>query len=291
MITRINNRIVHNVEGTPVNRCKPFIGVSGSKPAHGTGEWAASNVNIQNGCEHDCAYCYAKAMAVRFHRTTPKGWTKPKLKPGNVNKRYTYRTGRIMFPSSHDITPANINECVTVLKGMLEAGNSVLIVSKPHLSCVRRLCRELLPYREKVLFRFTIGSANNRVLKYWEPGAPSFSQRVKALKLAHAQGFATSVSCEPMLDGNVAAVIAAVRPYVSDAIWVGKANSLRQILSLNSPGDAQMQGRASALAALQNDNAIRDLHRQFKADPLIKWKDSIKRVVGIKRPTIKGMDV
>ena len=43
------------------------------KPAHGTGEWAAGNVNIQNGCEHNCLYCYAKAMAIRFRRNTPEG--------------------------------------------------------------------------------------------------------------------------------------------------------------------------------------------------------------------------
>ena len=31
-----------------------------TRPATGTREWAASNVNIQDGCEHDCLYCYAK---------------------------------------------------------------------------------------------------------------------------------------------------------------------------------------------------------------------------------------
>ena len=35
----------------------------GTKRApHGTQEWAASNVNIQDGCEHDCRYCYAKSV-------------------------------------------------------------------------------------------------------------------------------------------------------------------------------------------------------------------------------------
>ena len=39
-----------------------------NKPATGTREWADRTYNIQAGCEHACAYCYAHAMAVRFGR-------------------------------------------------------------------------------------------------------------------------------------------------------------------------------------------------------------------------------
>jgi DNA repair photolyase len=262
-----------------------------TKPAHGTGEWAASNVNIQRGCEHDCAYCYAKAMAVRFHRTTPARWKKPRATTANVGRRFTKRGGRIMFPSSHDITPENVDKCVAVLKAMLSAGNEVLIVSKPDPDCISRLCKELKPFRARVLFRFTIGSADDAVLKYWEPGAPSFSQRLAALKHAFKQGYGTSVSCEPMLDEKIGAVIDAVRAHVTDAIWLGKANRIRQMVALNSPGNKEMLQRASALVAMQNDEAIGALYARFKNDPLIKWKDSIKKIAGITRPTRKGLDV
>lgn len=43
--------------------------------------------------------------------------------------------------------------------------------------------------------------------------------------------------------------------------------------------------------ALQNDDAIRALFARYKDDPKIKWKDSIKQVVGLQRPTTSGMDV
>ena len=65
---------------------------------HGTQEWAASNVNIQDGCEHDCRYCYAKTMAIRFKRATAKSWSTPHLRQHDVDRRYTKRVGRIMFP-------------------------------------------------------------------------------------------------------------------------------------------------------------------------------------------------
>ena len=98
------------------------------KKPHGTKEWASSNVNIQTGCEHDCRYCYAKTMAIRFKRATATSWKNPSLRQHAIAKGFTRRTGRIMFPTTHDITEQNINECLAVLDRMLKAGNEVLIV-------------------------------------------------------------------------------------------------------------------------------------------------------------------
>ena len=40
----------------------------------------------------------------------------------------------------------------------------------------------------------------------------------------------------------------------------------------------------------QTDAAIRVLYRRHCRDPLIKWKDSIKSVVGLSRPAEVGLD-
>lgn len=257
----------------------------------GTKEWAASNVNIQDGCVHDCRYCYAKCMALRFHRTTADGWRKPVLRQRDVNMSRGKRPGPIMVPSSHDITPLNVEACIGVLEKMLAAGNRVLIVSKPHLECVQKLCDRLAPYRDRILFRFTIGSADDRVLGYWEPGAPAFAERLAALRYAREQGYATSVSCEPMLDANIDAVISAVRPYASHSIWLGRANRLVQVVAMNCPGDGQAVASARELKDVWNDEAVRGLYEYFKKDPLIRWKDSVKRVVGLPGTAEKGRDI
>jgi len=261
------------------------------KYAHGTGEWAKSNVNIQTGCEHDCRYCYAKDMAIRLGRAKAADWRTPVLREKEVAKSYKMRGGRIMFPSTHDITQGNIETCLTVLKKLLDAGNDVLVVSKPWLACAKRMCKELEPYKAQVLFRFTIGSADDSVLGYWEPGAPSFSERLHSLRHAHAQDFDTSVSMEPMLDREPGAVIQAVSPYVTDSIWIGKANRLRQNVSLNCPGDTEALARATELINGQSDDAIIRIYAQYKDNPMIKWKDSVKKVVGLERPTTKGLDI
>ena len=259
--------------------------------AHGTQEWADTNENIEKGCEHDCAYCYAKQMACLYGRSTPASWSIPVVNEAALEKRYAKRKGRIMFPSTHDIAPRNLDACVRVLKRMLEAGNNVLIVSKPHLDCVTGLCAELAEYRDQITFRFTVGSADDAVLKLWEPGAPSYTERLATLKHAHERGFETSVSCEPMLDANIDTVVSSVTPYVTDTIWLGRANRLNHVLALNCPGDADMRRHADALIATWDDDAVKALYQRYKDHPLIRWKDSIKKVVGIERPTEKGLDV
>ena len=257
----------------------------------GTQEWAADNVNIQKGCEHNCRYCYAKGMGLRFRRTTVDDWRKPVILDREVDRGRRMGDGTIMFPSTHDITPLNIEACVVVLEKLLVAGNRVLIVSKPHLACVSVLCGRLAAYRDKVLFRFTIGSADDDTLMYWEPGAPAFAERLAALRHAREQGFETSVSCEPMLDADIDAVIAAVRSYVSHSIWLGRANRLVQTVTMNCPGDDDAIAMARKLNGVWTDEAVRALYERYKNDPLIRFKDSVKAVVGLPEAMQKGQDV
>ena len=195
-----------------------------------------------------------------------------------------------MFPTSHDITPENVEEAIGVLRAYTAAGNKVLVVSKPRPECIDRLVQELSYARSQITFRFSIGSADDRILRFWEPGAPSFAQRVEALRLAFNASFETSVSCEPMLDRQIGVVIQAVRPYVTDTIWLGRANKLLHAVALNCPGNEEVRGRARALLNDQPDEWLRELHFRYKSDPMIRFKDSIKKAVGMERPVVAGLD-
>ena len=39
-----------------------------------------------------------------------------------------------------------------------------------------------------------------------------------------------------------------------------------------------------------NDRFIHCLYKHYRDDPMIKWKDSIKQIVGLERSTVKGLD-
>ena len=259
--------------------------------AFGTGEWAKHSFNIVSGCAHDCRYCYAKSMAVRFGRKTVETWKDETVDVEKVSRRFTRKRGRIMFPTSHDITPGNLDHCMAALGNMLAAGNEVLVVSKPHLECIEAICGNFNRYRGNILFRFTIGSAHNHVLKFWDQNAPSFDERVESLKHAFHAGFKTSVSCEPLLDDDDDALVKALLPYVTDAIWFGIGNDMTRRLKLNGRGDHDTLQSWKRLEAIQGNGFITALHGRHRGNPQIKWKDSIKKILGIERPEEKGLDI
>jgi DNA repair photolyase len=262
----------------------------GKKHVSGTGEWAAHSVNIQRGCSSNCLYCYAKANSIRFGKSTPENWGTPTIDEDAVTRKYSKKNGTIMFPTAHDISPDNIMPSIKVLLAMLKVGNKVLIVSKPHLSCVAELCAALGAYKGQILFRFTIGLTSDEVLSFWEPNAPKFAERLACLALAYKAGYATSVSCEPMLDDQVNFVVASVMDFVTDAIWLGKPNKLMLRAGMNTKDEAQAAVMATALLDKFDDKYIHCLYKHYCDDPIIKWKDSIKQIVGLERSTIKGLD-
>jgi hypothetical protein len=88
-----------------------------------------------------------------------------------------------MFPTSHDITPRFLRQSLPTITNLLRH-NQVLIVSKPHLAVVRALCKELAGQKDKILFRFTIGSLKKSTCAFWEPGAPPPRERISALQHA-----------------------------------------------------------------------------------------------------------
>ena len=193
----------------------------------GTKEWADSNVNCYKGCSNNCRYCYAKIMAIRFKRVTNDTWKEMEPNTKCIRKGYNRRNGRVMFPTSHDITEESLDNCLIVLKKLVEAGNEVLVTTKPKINCIKQICDNFGEFKDNIQFRFTITSNDDKKLKFWEPNAPTYNERLKSLKYAFNKNFKTSVSIEPFLDEDPVELIKKVLPYVTDSIWVGKMNYIK----------------------------------------------------------------
>jgi len=247
----------------------------------GTKEWSDYSINCVSGCIHDCKYCYAKTMAIRFKKKTSDTWRDEVVNTAAYLKRSGERPGRFMFPTSHDITPSNLSACIKQLTNLLAPGNEGVIVTKPHFECIKALCQVLPLFKNNFVFRFTIGSSDSNTLRFWESGAPKFEERLASLKYAHWKGYQTSVSCEPMLDDNIKDVVEKALPYVTETVWIGKPNMLKGRLSLNGHKDEETMARAEELMQSLSDQYIWDLYAEYKDNPKIRWKDSIKKVVGI----------
>lgn len=248
----------------------------------GTREWAGETVNIQLGCEHNCRYCYARHnMVNRFHKCTAEQWVKPKIDKQkvdvsyglfpvvNINGRYN-----VMFPSTHDITPYNLSDCLIVLDKLVNAGNHVLIVTKPHLECISLIC-QAFEGNDKIHFRFTIGSADDDVLKFWEPGAPLFKERLSSLIKAAEYCFSVSVSCEPFLDPWILQIYDEVAPYLSGGdFWIGRLNGLSYRVDTKSITEEQRNRFIRPLWKLEEDWFLAAIYNLMKNRPGVRFKDT-----------------
>lgn len=252
----------------------------------GTKEWAKYSANSTIGCHHNCLYCYSRDAFLK--KNPDANWTEEARDESRFNFNWGKKDGVIMFPTTHDITPYNVEDCLIVLKKMLSSGNDILIVSKPHLSVIERLINELSEYKDKILFRFTIGTHDNKILKLWEPGAPDFEERMSCLKACFESGFETSVSMEPFLSLTIEDLlntVLKVEPYVTNSIWIGKMNKI----------DSRVKGVSADILnsyeKIYSDKNIWKIYNLLKNNNKIKWKESIKKVVGLELSEEAGLDI
>lgn len=267
----------------------------------GTKEWAWKTVNLIKGCDVNCSYCYAKAMGKR-RGIIEENWKHMEINWKMVNKGYGKVKKKsdapwdIMFPSAHNIPIKEpyFSACMKVLGKMLKAGNSVLVTLKPFLSVVKAICNDFYKYRNKMAFRFTIGSCDSEILKIFEPYGPSFEERIDALEYATASGFPTTVSAEPLLDLTPYKLISEVEPFLSEidyakdigTIWIGLLKVKYLPISLR-------KGKIKAyldklLPALKFEHFYLYYERLYNHSR-VKWKESITSLLVMNDIKIKGL--
>lgn len=260
------------------------------KAISGTKEWSTSSANCLLGCSHGCLYCYARADALRRKQiASADEWRNVRVNERAFRTKIGKREGRIMFPTAHDILPEFLDVCEDYVAHLLSTGRSVLIVTKPHLACVARLCETLSPWRSQIEWRFTIGAWFDSRRQFWEPGAPSIEERISALKLATEAGYATSVSAEPMLGpiSEMLRLFEELSPHINGTFWLGKMNRPYERIAFDSEG----VGKAvEDLLAWHREDRIVELYGMLKDEPKVRWKESIKRVVGLPLAEEAGLD-
>ena len=225
----------------------------------------------------------------RWKKVSAEGWKTCVVNKSKVNQKWKLKDGTVMFPTTHDIVPSILDDCIVALDNMLVSGNKVLIVSKPHIDCIEKICDKLVKYKNQILFRFTIGALDDKILGYWEPDAPTAEERMESLKLAHADGFSTSVSMEPTLDWpSVVSNFKKMAPYVTNSIWIGTMNFVDKRVVINTDEDKEMVDKIKRQQTLQN---MKNVYASLKDHPLTRWKGSIKEALDLDIPDEVGLDI
>jgi DNA repair photolyase len=183
-------------------------------------------VNAYVGCQHACAYCYAKFMK-RFtgHEEEWGGFVDvkvnaPELLAKEVLKKK--KPGRVWISGVCDAyQPLEkkyqlTRRCLEILVG---AGWPVRVQTKSPL-VLRDL--DILKQAKDVEVGFTITTADERMGQLFEPGAPPIAKRIEALETLHAEGIRTFAMIAPLLPG--AEKLPALLKDSADSVLVDRLN-------------------------------------------------------------------
>lgn len=174
---------------------KPIYNPKGKAKEYG--EWA---VNIYNGCNHGCVYCYAPNM-LRKSKEQFHGSVEPR--PGIVKavkkqleKDFAEGGALIHLCFTCDPYPADIDTTPTreIIKAIKDSGNHVQILTKGGMRAIRDF--DLLDKNDS--FGVSHTTFHNWESKKYEPYAALPEERLETIRLAHRLGIKTWVSCEPV---------------------------------------------------------------------------------------------
>ena len=161
-------------------------------------------LNAYVGCQHNCIYCYARFMK-RFtgHREEWGEFVDVKINAAELLTREVKKKkkGTVWISGVCDAYQyleqkyMLTKRCLEIL---VENGWPITIQTKSHL-----VLRDIgiLKRSADVEVGFTITTADERIRRIFEPGAPPIEKRIKALGILHAEGIKTFVMVAPMLPG------------------------------------------------------------------------------------------
>lgn len=187
-------------------------------------EYSNLAINIYEGCNHSCVYCYARK---NFNRWNPgKDFTniKPREDIVKATERQLmntiHRDMTIMLCFTCDPYPAIVDTVVTreIIKAIKDSGNHVSILTKGG----KRAERDFDLLDENDSFGVTI-SCSEPMRKTIEPGASEIAERIESLMEANRLGIKTWVSCEPIYEES--AIFYAIKECsFIDLFKIGKLN-------------------------------------------------------------------
>jgi DNA repair photolyase len=161
-------------------------------------------LNPYVGCQHNCVYCYARFMK-RFtgHKERWGEFVDVKINAAELlaNETKKKKIGRVWISGVCDpYQPLERRYALTKRCLNILAEDSWPFTVQTKSPLVLRDIR-ILQRANDAEVGFTITTADERIRKIFEPGAPPSSKRIDALTNLHANGIRTFVMIAPILPG------------------------------------------------------------------------------------------
>lgn len=172
------------------------------KPKGRAGEYSEYALNLYNGCDFGCKYCFAPAVMRRareeFHNNLLlRDSFFEKLESDCVKLEGLKE--RVLLCFTCDPYNALDDETKTVRK-VLELFKKYNINFQILTKSGKRAVRDFDLYKEGDALAATLTFVDEAKSLEWEPLAATPSDRMEALKLAHDRGIETWVSLEPVIE-------------------------------------------------------------------------------------------
>ena len=132
-----------------------------------------------------------------------------------------------------------------------------------------------------ITFIYDIRSCNSELLKFWEPNAPSFEERLESLKIVNSKGFRTIVFCSYPLDGDTFELAEALSPHC-DHLIVEITKKLDEFLFESELTDPIKVQKAEEVLKIQTGDWLLNLGKKLKDNPTVWWDDHTREFLDSK---------
>lgn len=199
-------------------------------------EYSPLSMNIFNGCDHGCTYCYVPACTFRPDANISPLQRKNILH--NLEKELKISTPKeqillcfLCDPYSvHDKDTAITRQAIEIF---MKYECKIAILSKGGNRCLRDLDLFKKYPSGKIKFGTTLTFLNDTIRQKYEPMASPCQDRLDVLEIIHDVGIKTFASIEPVIDPlESLRIIAGSLPHV-DQYKIGKLNHDKNSKNIN----------------------------------------------------------
>ncbi len=189
-------------------------------------EYSPLGLNIYNGCDHDCSYCYVKKMPYNKNRDHAKVIQREGLVPAlekYLEKNEINEQVLLCF-TGDPYCAADVQHRITrrVLEVLLKYDVPTAILTKGGNRCTYDI--DLFKKFSNIKVGSTLTFASSQESSWWEPGAACPSFRMQSLEILSKNAVKTWASFEPVININEAIGLMKASFHCVDHYMVGKWN-------------------------------------------------------------------
>lgn len=212
----------HKVKGFKIKEGDIFMKVIYT-PAGKAAEYSEYALNIYNGCNHGCKYCYVPKLMHKTQDEFLKVYPRKDI-VNQVEKEASEHTGKKVLLSFVSDPYPEVEKEYGITRKILEIFlkykiTPVILTKSGYADRDFDILKRANGY-----YGATLTFIEERISKLWEPGASSPYKRIELLKTANDRGIMTWVSLEPIIsEGDTLKLIDMTHEFV-DEYKVGKLN-------------------------------------------------------------------